>query len=60
LDAAEERAVARHVERLTLHVLGSNAPARALYEKHGYRIEGVLRGEFRLPVGAKRHRGAGR
>jgi len=51
LDAAEERAVARHIERLTLHVLAINAPARALYEKHGYRIEGVLRGEFRLPVG---------
>jgi GNAT superfamily N-acetyltransferase len=26
--------------------------ARALYERHGYQTEGVLRGEFRLPVGS--------
>jgi ribosomal protein S18 acetylase RimI-like enzyme len=51
LNAVEEYAFASKVERLTLRVLAVNEPARALYEKHGYRIEGVLRGEFRLPVG---------
>jgi RimJ/RimL family protein N-acetyltransferase len=28
-----------------------NSAARALYERHGYQTEGVLRDEFRLPVG---------
>jgi ribosomal protein S18 acetylase RimI-like enzyme len=51
LDAVEEYAVNRNVERLTLRVLAVNEPARALYERHGYRTEGVLHGEFRLPVG---------
>jgi RimJ/RimL family protein N-acetyltransferase len=36
---------------VTLRVLGVNAPARALYERAGYRVEGVLEGEFRLPIG---------
>jgi RimJ/RimL family protein N-acetyltransferase len=40
------------VERLTLRVLSVNSAARALYERHGYQTEGVLRGEFRLPVGS--------
>ncbi|WP_393057264.1 GNAT family N-acetyltransferase [Streptomyces sp. LN549] len=34
--------------RLTLRVLGHNAPARALYEAEGFTVEGVLRGEFFL------------
>jgi ribosomal protein S18 acetylase RimI-like enzyme len=34
--------------RLTLRVLGHNAPARTLYEAEGYRVEGILPGEFWL------------
>ncbi|NEC69469.1 GNAT family N-acetyltransferase [Streptomyces sp. SID9727] len=34
--------------RITLRVLGHNAPARALYEAEGFAVEGVLRGEFFL------------
>ncbi|MGW4234362.1 N-acetyltransferase family protein [Streptomyces sp. NPDC004980] len=34
--------------RLTLRVLGHNAPARALYASEGFAVEGVLPGEFFL------------
>ncbi|MFJ8002218.1 GNAT family N-acetyltransferase [Streptomyces sp. NPDC096310] len=34
--------------RLTLRVLGHNTAARALYEAEGYRVEGILPGEFQL------------
>ncbi|WP_335931820.1 GNAT family N-acetyltransferase [Streptomyces sp. PTD5-9] len=34
--------------RMTLRVLGHNAPARALYESEGFVVEGVLAGEFFL------------
>lgn len=34
--------------RMTLRVLGHNAPARALYEAEGFVVEGVLPGEFHL------------
>ena len=51
LDAVENYAADRNLERLTLRVLAINGPARELYEKQGYRAEGVLRGEFRLAVG---------
>ncbi|PZT74701.1 MULTISPECIES: GNAT family N-acetyltransferase [unclassified Streptomyces] len=34
--------------RMTLRVLGHNAPARALYESEGFTVEGVLPGEFFL------------
>ena len=51
LEAAETYASERKVERLTLRVLSVNSAARALYERHGYQTEGVLRDEFRLPVG---------
>lgn len=34
--------------RITLRVLGHNAPARALYESEGFTVEGVLPGEFFL------------
>ncbi|MEU5978840.1 GNAT family N-acetyltransferase [Streptomyces sp. NPDC047315] len=34
--------------RITLRVLGHNAPARALYEAEGFVVEGVLPGEFLL------------
>jgi ribosomal protein S18 acetylase RimI-like enzyme len=52
LEAAETYASERKVERLTLRVLSVNSAARALYERHGYQTEGMLRGEFRLPVGS--------
>ncbi len=51
LEAAETSAAERKIDRLTLRVLSVNAAARALYERHGYQIEGELRGEFRLPIG---------
>lgn len=46
----EAGAVARDrgAERLTLNVLGTNAPARRLYERCGFTIEGVLCEQFRL------------
>ncbi|MFF9348734.1 GNAT family N-acetyltransferase [Streptomyces sp. NPDC014734] len=34
--------------RMTLRVLGHNAPARALYASEGFVVEGVLPGEFFL------------
>ncbi|MFG2563721.1 GNAT family N-acetyltransferase [Streptomyces sp. NPDC048496] len=34
--------------RMTLRVLGHNAPARALYASEGFVVEGVLSGEFFL------------
>jgi ribosomal protein S18 acetylase RimI-like enzyme len=46
--AAETRARRRGARRVTLRVLGGNAPARALYLSCGYHIEGVLEGEFLL------------
>ncbi|WP_377271972.1 GNAT family N-acetyltransferase [Peterkaempfera sp. SMS 1(5)a] len=46
--AACERARAEGARRLTLRVLGHNSPARALYERCGFRVEGVLPGEFLL------------
>ncbi|MGW0546348.1 N-acetyltransferase family protein [Streptomyces altiplanensis] len=44
LDAARRQGAVR----MTLRVLGHNAPARALYEAEGFAVEGVLPGEFRL------------
>ena len=46
LRAAIDEARARGARRLTLRVLGHNLPARGLYEAAGFRIEGVLCGEF--------------
>jgi len=48
LDAAAEEARARGARRLTLRVLAPNEVARRLYERAGYVVEGVLRGEFFL------------
>ncbi|GAA2490445.1 GNAT family N-acetyltransferase [Streptomyces thermolineatus] len=48
LDAAARRARERGAVRLTLRVLGHNAPARRLYEAAGFSVEGVLPGEFLL------------
>jgi ribosomal protein S18 acetylase RimI-like enzyme len=48
LDAAAREARAQGARRLTLRVLGPNAPARRLYESAGFVVEGILRGEFRV------------
>ncbi|MGW4164761.1 N-acetyltransferase family protein [Streptomyces sp. NPDC004788] len=49
--AAMERARAEGATRITLRVLGHNAPARALYAAEGFAVEGVLPGEFLLDGG---------
>lgn len=46
--AAIEKARERGARRLTLRVLGHNAPARALYESEGFVVEGVQPEEFLL------------
>lgn len=46
--AAVEEARRRGARRLTLRVLGHNAPARRLYEAEGFAVEGVLPEEFLL------------
>jgi len=48
LRAAYAEARRQGAGRLTLRVLGHNAPARALYAAEGFTVEGVLPGEFLL------------
>ncbi|MEU6128504.1 GNAT family N-acetyltransferase [Saccharopolyspora sp. NPDC047091] len=48
LGAARAEAVARGARRITMRVLGSNARAQRLYERLGYRVEGVEREQFLL------------
>ncbi|EDY50163.1 acetyltransferase, partial [Streptomyces clavuligerus] len=48
LRTAGTEARRRGAVRLTLRVLGHNAPARALYTSEGFAVEGVLPGEFLL------------
>ncbi|MEU9393540.1 GNAT family N-acetyltransferase [Streptomyces sp. NPDC048324] len=48
LRAVREEARRQGARRLTLRVLGHNAPARRLYEAEGFVVEGVLPGEFLL------------
>ncbi|MEV8586392.1 GNAT family N-acetyltransferase [Streptomyces sp. NPDC051180] len=48
LRAAMDRARQDGATRITLRVLGHNAPARALYAAEGFVVEGVLPGEFVL------------
>jgi ribosomal protein S18 acetylase RimI-like enzyme len=48
LDAAAAEAAERGARRLTLRVLAPNTAARTLYERSGFAVEGVLRGEFLL------------
>ncbi|MFG2623769.1 GNAT family N-acetyltransferase [Streptomyces sp. NPDC048473] len=48
LRAAFTAARSDGANRMTLRVLGHNAPARALYESEGFAVEGVLPGEFFL------------
>ncbi|MFF3610930.1 GNAT family N-acetyltransferase [Streptomyces sp. NPDC002580] len=48
LRAAREEAVRQGARRITLRVLGHNAPARGLYESEGFVVEGIMPGEFLL------------
>ncbi|WP_305124308.1 GNAT family N-acetyltransferase [Streptomyces sp. ODS05-4] len=48
LRAACAEAARQGAVRITLRVLGHNAPARALYASEGFAVEGVLPGEFLL------------
>ncbi len=48
IQAACAWAAERGARRITLRVLGHNAPARRLYESEGFEVEGVLPGEFLL------------
>jgi ribosomal protein S18 acetylase RimI-like enzyme len=48
LDAAAAEARSRGARRLTLRVLTHNEAALRLYERCGFVVEGVLRGEFFL------------
>ncbi|WP_290060003.1 GNAT family N-acetyltransferase [Amycolatopsis solani] len=48
VDAAVAEARRRGARKLTLRVLGHNAAARRVYERCGFTVEGVLRGEFRV------------
>jgi ribosomal protein S18 acetylase RimI-like enzyme len=43
-----EEARRQGARRITLRVLGHNAPARRLYESEGFVVEGILPGEFLL------------
>ncbi|MGW4897753.1 N-acetyltransferase family protein [Kitasatospora sp. NPDC004240] len=46
VEAACEAARAQGARRITLRVLGHNAPARRLYERCGFVVEGSLTDEF--------------
>ncbi|MQS36524.1 GNAT family N-acetyltransferase [Streptomyces katsurahamanus] len=46
LRSACDEARGQGAVRITLRVLGHNAPARALYASEGFTVEGVLPGEF--------------
>jgi len=48
LRAALDEARRQGARRISLRVLGHNAPARALYASEGFVVEGVLPGEFLL------------
>lgn len=51
LDAAEALARELGARKLHLRVFSSNAPARALYARRGFLVEGVLREEFLIESG---------
>ncbi|GAB3157456.1 GNAT family N-acetyltransferase [Amycolatopsis stemonae] len=48
VDAAVTEARRRGARKLTLRVLGHNTAARRVYERCGFVVEGVLRGEFHV------------
>ena len=47
VEALADEARARGARRLTLRVFAPNEVARRLYERCGFEVEGVLRGEFK-------------
>jgi RimJ/RimL family protein N-acetyltransferase len=51
VEALIDEARKRGARRLTLRVFAPNEPARRLYERCGFEVEGVLRGEFRVGGG---------
>ncbi|MGP4001987.1 GNAT family N-acetyltransferase [Streptomyces sp. 8N706] len=46
LEAACAESLRQGAARITLRVLGHNAPARRLYESAGFVVEGILPGEY--------------
>lgn len=50
LNALEQRARALMLSFLTLEVRAHNAPAIALYEKHGYRVAGRRKNYYEKPT----------
>ncbi|MFB9684450.1 GNAT family N-acetyltransferase [Amycolatopsis plumensis] len=48
VEAAVAEAARRGARKVTLRVLGPNTGARRVYERCGFAVEGVLRGEFRI------------
>ena len=50
VSAMTEEARRRELSFLTLEVRESNAPARALYEKHGYGIVGIRKNYYEKPT----------
>ena len=50
LDELERRARSLRLSFLTLEVRESNAPAIALYEKHGYRVAGRRKNYYEKPA----------
>jgi ribosomal protein S18 acetylase RimI-like enzyme len=46
LEAAADEGRRRDARKISLHVHGTNTPARRLYERHGYTIEGTHPREF--------------
>jgi len=48
IDAAVDEAGRRGARKVSLRVLAPNTRARSLYERCGFVVEGVLRGEFLL------------
>jgi ribosomal protein S18 acetylase RimI-like enzyme len=47
VEALADEARSRGARRLTLRVFAPNETARRLYERCGFEVEGILRGEFR-------------
>ena len=48
VEAAVQECRRRGARKVTLRVLGPNTAARRLYDRCGFQVEGVLRGEFLL------------
>ncbi|MFG2821112.1 GNAT family N-acetyltransferase [Kitasatospora sp. NPDC048365] len=48
IEAACEAARAAGARKMTLRVLAHNGPARRLYERRGFTVDGILPGEFLL------------